>query len=99
MRVVLTKTARLDLISVGDWLAERDRDFANAYVEKLMAAAMKVGEFPGSGVSRPQWGDAVRVRFVDRYVIAYRIRSDVVEVLRIVHGSRDLDRLFGATND
>jgi toxin ParE1/3/4 len=99
MRVVFTKSARLDLISIGDWLATKDPDFAEAYVAKLSGAALKLGEMPGKGVSRPQWGADVRVWFVDRYVIAYRVKGDVVEIVRIVHGARELDRLFGAPDD
>ncbi len=94
MKVVFTKSARLDLLSIGDWIAEQDGDFARSYIGKLSEAALSLAEMPGKGVARSQWGAGVRVWFVDRYVIAYRIKDDVVEIVCIVHGARDLDRLF-----
>ena len=94
MNVFLTPAAEADLISIGDWLSEHNPELALPYIRKLRDAASAIGEFPGAGAPRPHWGADVRIRIMDRYIIAYRIRSERVEVLRIVHGSRDLDRLF-----
>ncbi len=36
----------------------------------------------------------MRIAVHGRYVIVYRVRDETVQVLRIVHGARDLDALF-----
>ncbi len=97
MKVVLTPIAETDLVSVFDWLAQRDKAFACAYVDKLQAAVMKFGEFPRLGVPRPEWGTGVRARFVDSYCFAYRVGDGQIEILRIIHTSRDLNHLFSRT--
>ena len=57
-------------------------------------SARGLGDFPGAWPARPQWGDGIRIRIVGHYIIAYRVRGDEVQVLRILHGARDLDRVF-----
>jgi len=43
---------------------------------------------------RPAYGKGIRVAFLSAYVILFHILTDTVEVLHIVHGARDLNRLF-----
>lgn len=42
----------------------------------------------------PEWGDGVRIAVHGYYLIVYRVRDEGVQILRIVHGARDLDALF-----
>jgi plasmid stabilization system protein ParE len=37
----------------------------------------------------------VRSSVVGRYVVIYRFTDDELQILRIIHGSRDIPRLFG----
>jgi toxin ParE1/3/4 len=55
-----------------------------------------LSEFPGLGPSREELGHGVRSFPVGSYVIFYRALSegDGIALLRIVHGARDLRRLF-----
>ena len=40
-------------------------------------------------------GDGLRSLPVENYLIFYRVRDDTVEVLRVIHGARDLGAIFG----
>ena len=40
-------------------------------------------------------GGDLKVFPVRNYVVFYRIREDDIEVARVVHGSQDLDSMFG----
>lgn len=53
-----------------------------------------MGEFPHAGPPRPQWGEGIRIAVHGKYLIVYRVRDEAMQVLRIVHGARDLDTLF-----
>jgi toxin ParE1/3/4 len=46
------------------------------------------------GRSRPDIADAARSLNVGNYLILYRIEARTVEIVRIVHGARDLTTLF-----
>ena len=94
MNVRLTPRAEADLEGIGDKIAERKPARAVNYVRELRERCARVGEFPHAGPPRPQWGEGVRIAVHGKYVIVYRVRDQVVQVLRIAHGARDLDVLF-----
>ena len=49
--------------------------------------------FPLSGAPRPELADDLRVTFCERYAIYYLPRADEVVLVRILHGSRDVDAI------
>lgn len=44
--------------------------------------------------SRPEFGPTIRAYHAHRYVVFYRPASDGIEVLRVIHGSRDVFKVF-----
>jgi len=46
-----------------------------------------------SGAGRPELGDDLRVMFCERYAIYYLPRSEEIIIVRVLHGSRDLDAI------
>jgi toxin ParE1/3/4 len=63
-------------------------------VERVYAAETLLAEFPEIGESRPQLGAHVRKWTVGNYVVFYRVEADAIVIIRILHGARDLGRLF-----
>lgn len=96
MKVRLTPEAKADLEEIGDRIAERNPARAVTYVQELRERAHRVGEFPRAGPPRPQWGEDIRIAVYGKYLIVYRVRDETVQILRVVHGARDLDALFEA---
>ena len=94
MKVRLTPEAEADLEGIGDKIAERNAARAVTYVRELRERCLRIAEFPHAGPPRPQWGEDIRIAIHGKYVIVYRVRDETVEVLRVVHGARDLDALF-----
>jgi toxin ParE1/3/4 len=94
MKVRLTPDAEADLEGIGDRIAERNATRAVTYVRELRERCHRIGEFPHAGPPRPQWGEGIRIALHGRYVVVYRVRDETVQVLRVVHGARDLDALF-----
>ena len=93
MKVELTPLAATDLEEIGDRIALRNSSRTVSFVQELRDKVRKIGEFPHAGSPRPQWGDDVRIELHGRYLIVYRVREEV-QILRVVHGGRDLDALF-----
>jgi toxin ParE1/3/4 len=94
MRVRLTPLAEADIEGIGDRIAERNPARAVTYVRELRGRCLSIGEFPHAGPPRPQWGEGVRIAVHGKYLIVYRVRDEAVQILRVVHGARDLDALF-----
>lgn len=87
--------ARLDLLEIWHYIAEENLTAAIRVGEEFETAIMGLVEMPGKGHGRGDVRDS-RVRFwgVYSYLIAYRYDDEVVTILRVVHGRRNMRRLF-----
>jgi toxin ParE1/3/4 len=94
VKVQFTTAADADLEAVGDRIAELSPLRAVSFVRELRRRAEQIQLFPRAGAPRPQWGADVRIVVHGKYVIVHRSRDETVQILRIVHGARDLDALF-----
>lgn len=94
MKVVITHAAAADLESIGDRIAARSPARAISYIDELRRRCAQIAELPHAGPPRSQWGEGIRIVIHGPYLIVYRIVGDIVQVLRIVHGARDLNQLF-----
>ena len=78
-----------DLNERGQALAER---FATAFEEKSQLLA----QFPEMGRPRPEIATNLRSTLVHPYVLFYRLEGEVVQIIRILHGKRDLRSIMEA---
>ncbi|MBL6653317.1 MAG: type II toxin-antitoxin system RelE/ParE family toxin [Reyranella sp.] len=65
---------------------------AVAYFERFSATFDRIATFPDSGAPRPRLGSTVRLAVVHPYVVIYRRSHDGVEVMRVLHGRRNITR-------
>lgn len=95
-KVIWRPQARTDLLALYDWLAEvANPEVAFSYTSRIGDACAELATFPGRGSPRPDLADGVRTTaFQRRVIIAYLADEDVVTILRIISGARDMDRLF-----
>jgi plasmid stabilization system protein ParE len=62
-------------------------------LEETLSAAQSLSSLSDRGRVVPEWGDsAIREVFVHRYRLMYRVTSDSVQILAVVHGARDFER-------
>ncbi len=94
MQVTFSLEARADLREIALRIADHNRVRAFSFVDEIEARCLRIGEFPHAGPPRPQWGKDIRIAIHAKYIIVYRVRDGAVQVLRVVHGARDLDALF-----
>ena len=75
-----------DLQAISDTIA-RDRPGAAAeLIERIVAAVDTLVELPGRG--RPGRVMGTRELVIAPYLVAYRVRADTVEILRVLHGAQ-----------
>ncbi len=94
-RYIITTPANHDLEdilrSVADFAGFDQSDrFLTRFTEKLK----QIVAFPNLGKPRPEWGENYRSIVLNDYLILYRSTDDLVEILRLVSGRRDLNELF-----
>jgi plasmid stabilization system protein ParE len=96
MRVIVFSTqARKDLADAWDYIAAHNINAADRLVDRVEADVRKLADMPGMGHRRRDVND-VRLLFwaVHPYLIVYRFTRRTVYILRVVHGARDLRKIF-----
>ncbi len=89
MTIVWSRTALRDLNEIAAYLAERDPEQVGKVMARIMALAARYGRFPNLGRQGSAKGTREIVVPSLPYVVAYRVRGDVFEVLCVRHTSRD----------
>jgi len=91
MRVAITWAARTDLARIRAYISNDNPEAASRMAVELIAACDRLELFPERG--RPGLVPGTReLTTVWPYVISYRIRGGVVEILRIWHGAQHRDQ-------
>jgi len=67
---------------------------ANKYLLKLDVCFLKLVEIPRIGKSRNEIKQGLRSFPIDSHVIFYRIMTDHIRIVRVLHCSRDIPKLF-----
>lgn len=89
----MSRLAYTDLAEIGDYgAAEFGNLAADAYQDAIDHAFERLASFPHSGEARPTFGTDMRCLVCNRHRILYRIRGNTVQIMRILHHSRDVAR-------
>ena len=94
-RVVISTVAQADTASIlRDLAAKAGRQVAADYASSFETLYERLSAHPASGSPRVHYGANVRVCIVSPYIVAYRHvpGADLVEVIRLLHGSRLITR-------
>jgi toxin ParE1/3/4 len=85
---------RRDLNEILIYIGKSDPWNAVAFVDRLESICKRFVRFPELGRAREELGAGIRSYPVDRYVIFYRILDGDIEIVRALHGARDIERVF-----
>ncbi len=89
-----TVRAELDLDEIWSYIATDNPTAADALLDAVGVRCRFVATQPRSGRLRPEIRKGLRTFVVGRYVIFYRPLSDGIEVVRVLHGARDIQAVF-----
>jgi toxin ParE1/3/4 len=93
--IIWSPEAQADLSEIWDYYAERaGRRRADNIVRGISDALRLMEDQPFAGRARDAVRPGLRSITARSYVIFYRMRDDVGEIVRILHGRRDLDDIF-----
>ena len=93
-RLVILPAARADLIEIGDFIAQDDPRRAASFVAEIEARMREAAERPMSFPARDELHEGLRAARHGRYLIFFVEQGDEVQVVRVLHGARDLPRAF-----
>jgi toxin ParE1/3/4 len=89
-----TAAAERDLLGIHSYIAQRSPAAATRLLRRIDSTCRMLAEQPGLGARRDHIREGMRLWTVGVYLILYRIRAGDVEIVRVVHGHRDLQRIF-----
>jgi toxin ParE1/3/4 len=93
-RPFFSPSSKRDLREILEFIAHDKPGAALRHVERLEEACRMLAKNSMLGASREDLLPGLREWAIGKYVIFYRLTSDGIDVVRVVHGSRDFDKLF-----
>ena len=100
MRILWTEPARDDLRNLHGYIARDSEVYASSFVQRIILAADRLSDFPRLGRVVPEADqETIRELLYHNYRIIYRIKSELIEILTVIHGRRDLASLKPAPWD
>ena len=95
--LVYTQSAKQDLLGILDYIATESGSVAVGlnFTKQLRQQCSKLANLPGTlGRARPELRVDIRSFAFKGYVIFFRYFPDVLEVVNILEGHRDIDSHF-----
>jgi toxin ParE1/3/4 len=93
MRISIGRVAKRDVTRIVAWVAERNPRAARAMLQRIDARIAELVVFPDLGRRRDDLAPGLRMVPVEPYLIFYRVVSEEVQIVRVLHGARDLPRI------
>ena len=104
LRVIRSASAGMDLVEAYARIGRHDPRRGDRFLNAFEATVARVAEMPGIGSPYPTHNPALRdlrripVRGFKIYQILYLAGDELLEVVRILHGSRDIRSILEHEN-
>lgn len=95
MQVVLSAEARDDLERIGDYIAQDNPARPRGFVRELLEKARSIGDTPHAFPLVSRYAHlGIRRLTHGNYLIFYWPGEDIVTIIHILHGARDIGALL-----
>jgi toxin ParE1/3/4 len=91
---IRTSQAEEDLLSIWEYIADDSRKNANAVLKTIDERCALLAQHPQLGSARYDLAEDLRYTPVGSYLILYRRLANGVEIVRVLHGARNLEAIF-----
>ena len=99
-RLIVHDRAKADLDEIADYIAIDSFDSALRFYQAAREAFERLADFPGAGPEHPTSNPAFAnlriwpITGFRNYLVCYLRLRDGAEILRVIHGARDVKRVF-----
>ena len=94
IRYEIKQLARENLHEIAIFIGQENPDRAEGFIGELLEKISWIANNPNLYRPRFEWDRNFRIAHHGRYYILYYINDEVVEILRVVHSSRDLEAVL-----
>lgn len=93
-RIYFRPQVRTDLEDIADYIAEQaGDDRARIFLRKIYSQMQIYASQPKAGRNRDELKQGMRSFVHNRYVVFYQPVKDGIMIIRVLHGSRDLNAI------
>jgi toxin ParE1/3/4 len=89
-QIRISPRASADLTEIWSYIADDSAANADAFIDKLDETIQMLANQSGAGRRREELAPGI----FGRYVIFYRGNQDAIEIVRVLHGARDIQTIF-----
>ena len=93
-RVTRRPQAEADILEIWEYIAGDSISAADQWVDELHEKMSLWASQPLMGRARDELVPGVRSLTFGRYVVFFEPLQDGIDVVRVLHGSRDIDAIF-----
>ena len=94
MKLEWTEPSLLDMENLRDYIAKDSEYYAARFIARIIEAAETLPQFPLVGRAVPEAADeTIRELLFQNYRIMYRVETDRVLILTVIHGSRNIEQI------
>jgi toxin ParE1/3/4 len=90
----ISPRAREDLLEIWSYVAEDSETNADGFIDKIHETMELLAGQPGLGRHREELAPGIQSFPVGRYIIFYRVVLPAIEIVRVLHGARDIENIF-----
>jgi len=95
-RIIRSPESKRDYWEIYSYIAQDNPSVAGELLRSFDKKLGDVLNLPEMGEFRPELGNGIRTLKSGRYIIFYRAVSDDIQLVRVIHGARDIPRIFSA---
>ena len=97
--VKVALAAQKDLIEIGEYLAQNNPNAAIKFIKEIKNKFILLRDNPLAGRIQSNLLVNLRSFAVKKYIIFYQPFDDGIEILRVLHSSRDIESIFDSFID
>jgi toxin ParE1/3/4 len=97
MQLRISPLAAEDLEAIGDFIAKDNPLRALSFIRELRAHCEKILRNPSAYRRRPELSEHLQSCAHGNYLIFFECQLDSVNIVRILHGSRDIEPIIEPT--
>jgi toxin ParE1/3/4 len=94
-RPVIARQVESDLDEIADYIGKDNPERALSFVREIRSRFAQIVERPHSFPIHEEWRAELRSAIHGRYHIVFTVIGDTVHIIRVIHGARDIDAMFG----
>jgi toxin ParE1/3/4 len=94
LKIVRTPAAVRDLAAITDYIAADNLTAALGFYDEVDRLLIMIAQYPEMGEAVDHLSPGLRRFTLGNYLLFYRRVGDEIELIRVLHGARDIDRLF-----